>query len=138
MPLPGSTASSADCTAGLEHSGAASTSPPWASPGTGESDRLPVWPNDWWERGAAQAAALAAHLGAARFAVMGASAGGIVALLTALRDPERGAAVVAVSCGERLIASDLERVVRERGPATRTDAHGFRRAADDLLAAARF
>ena len=121
--LPGSTASSANYAAELEHFGRRFHVVALDFLGTGGSDRLPLWPADWWEQGADQAAALAAHVGAARYAVIGSSAGGIVALLTALRDPKRVAAVVADSCVERLSADDLERVVHERDPAT----HGMAR-----------
>ena len=82
-----------------------------------------MWPAGWWEDGAAQAAALAAHLGAARYAVMGTHGSGLVALLTALWDPERVAGVVADGCDERLTADDLERVVHDRDPST----HGMAR-----------
>ena len=121
--LPGNTASSASYSAELEHFGRRFRVAALDFLGTGGSDRLPTWPADWWEDGAAQAAALAAHLGAARFAVMGTRGSGCVALLTALWDPERVAGVVADGCVERLAAEDLERVVHERDPAT----HGMAR-----------
>lgn len=117
--LPGSTASSANYTAELEYFGRRFHVAALDFLGTGGSDRLPIWPDGWWEDGADQAAALAATLGGGRYAVMGAGGGGVIALLTALRDPARVAAVVADSCVERLTAEDLERVVHEREPATR-------------------
>jgi len=121
--LPGSTASSATYSAELEHFGRRYHIAALDVLGTGGSDRLPVWPAGWWEDCAAQAAALAAHLGAARYAVMGTRGSGSVALLTALWDPERVAAVVADGSVERLTADDLERVVHERDPST----HGMAR-----------
>ena len=121
--LPGSTASSASYEAELLHFGRSFHVAALDFLGTGRSDRLRVWSPDWWERGASQAAALAARLGAASYAVMGSGGGGIVALLTALWDPQHVAAVVADSCVERLTAADLERIVHERDPAT----HGMAR-----------
>ena len=121
--LPGSAASSASYSAELEHFGRRFHVAALDVLGTGGSDRLPVWPEGWWEHGATEAAALAAHLGAARYAVMGTRGGGVIALLTALRDPERVAGVVADACVERLTAEDLERAVHERDPAT----HGMAR-----------
>jgi len=121
--LPGSTASSANYAAELEHFGRRFHVAALDFLGTGGSGRLPIWPAGWWEDGAAQAAALAAHLGAARYAVMGTRDSGSVALLTALWNPERVAGVVADGCVERLAAEDLERVVHDRDPAT----HGMAR-----------
>jgi pimeloyl-ACP methyl ester carboxylesterase len=121
--LPGNTASSANYSAELEHYGRRFRVAALDFLGTGGSDRLPVWPDDWGERGAAQVAAVAARLGAARYAVMGTRGGGYVALLAALWDSARVAAVVADSCVERLAAEDLEQVVHERDP----EIHGMAR-----------
>lgn len=121
--LPGATASSANYSAELEHFGRRFHVAALDFLGTGGSDRLPIWPASWWEDGAAQAAALAAHLGAAQYAVMGTRGSGSVALLAALWDPGRVAGVIADGCVERLTAEDLERVVHERDPAT----HGMAR-----------
>jgi pimeloyl-ACP methyl ester carboxylesterase len=121
--LPGSTASSANYAAELEHYGRRFHVVALDFLGTGGSDRLPIWPAGWWEDGAAQAAALAAHIGAARYAVMGTSGSGCVALLTALWDPERVAGVVADGSIERLTADDLERIVHQRDPSI----HGMAR-----------
>ena len=121
--LPGSTASSANYSAELEHFGRRFRVASLDFLGTGESDRLPVWPDDWAERGAAQVATVAARLGAVRYAVMGTRGSAYVALLAALWDSARVAAAVADSCVERLTAKDLERVVHERDPAI----HGMAR-----------
>ena len=83
--LPDSMASSASYEAEMLHFGRRFHVAALDFLGTGQSDRLRVWTPDWWERGALQAATLATRLGAARYAVMGAGGGGIVALLTALR-----------------------------------------------------
>ncbi len=95
--LPGNTATSACHLRELEHFGERfhAVSPDFL--GTGQSDRLDEWPLDWYEQGAHTAAALAGHLGAERFAVMGTSGGGFVALLTAAFYPDAVQAVVADS-----------------------------------------
>ncbi|MBD3305798.1 alpha/beta fold hydrolase [candidate division KSB3 bacterium] len=82
--------------------------------GTGRSDRLDAWPDDWWERAAADVAALVQFIGEDRAVLMGTSGGGIVALLTAILFPERVQAVVADSCVERYPADMLREVVAER------------------------
>lgn len=70
--------------------------------GTGRSDRVPVWVDDWYDQGAHQAAALVEHLGYSTALVMGTSGGAVVALLLAALYPSRVRAVVADSLGERL------------------------------------
>jgi pimeloyl-ACP methyl ester carboxylesterase len=69
--------------------------------GTGESDRVPVWPDDWYDQGARQAAALVEHLGHSTCVVMGTSGGAVVALLMAALSRNRVRAVIADSFGER-------------------------------------
>ena len=119
--LPGSSASSASHAGELAHFGRTYHVAALDFLGTGGSDRVAPWPATWWERGAEQAAALAAHLGAGRYAVMGVSGGGAAALLTALRAPGQVAAVIADSCVERLSPEELEHIVHERDP----DTHGM-------------
>jgi len=51
--------------------------------GTGKSQRLASWPEDWWEKCADDAAALINHLGEQSCLVMGTSGGGNIALLLA-------------------------------------------------------
>jgi valacyclovir hydrolase len=134
--LPGSGASSASHAGELAHFGLKYHVIALDFLGTGGSDRVAPWPAGWWELGAEQAAALAAHLGADKYAVMGASGGGAVALLTALRAPGQVAAVVADSCVERLSPAELEHIVHERDPDTRgmTEAREGRNAeAGDLI-----
>jgi pimeloyl-ACP methyl ester carboxylesterase len=108
--LPGSTASSASHAGELKHFGSTHHVVALDYLGTGASDRLELWPPDWWESGAAQADALAAHLGAERYAILGCSGGGTMALLAAADHPDRVTAVVADSCPERLTPDDLRRL----------------------------
>jgi valacyclovir hydrolase len=65
--------------------------------GTGRSERLAVWPDDWWARAAEDAATLMTHLGESSCVAMGTSGGAVVALLLAAISPERVQAVVADS-----------------------------------------
>jgi pimeloyl-ACP methyl ester carboxylesterase len=69
--------------------------------GTGDSDRISVWADDWYDQGAHQAAALVAHLECSTCIVMGTSGGAVVALLMAALYPQRVRAVVADSFGAR-------------------------------------
>jgi pimeloyl-ACP methyl ester carboxylesterase len=69
--------------------------------GTGGSDRVSSWADDWYDQGAHQAAALVEHLGYLHCRVMGTSGGAVVALLMAALYPKRVRAVVADSFGER-------------------------------------
>ena len=101
LVLPGNTASSACHDGELAH---------WSNRyhvasldylGTGRSERVSVWADDWYEQGAHQAAALVEHLGYSTFTVMGTSGGAVVALLLAALYPARVRAVIADSFGER-------------------------------------
>ena len=116
--LPGNTASSACHIGELEYFGQRYHTVALDFLGTGQSDRVAVWPDDWWEQGAYCAAALVEHLGQESCLVMGSSGGGIAALLLALLMPERVQAVIADSCVERLPAERLEAVVAERAQRT--------------------
>ncbi len=125
--MPGSTASSASHDGELRFFGRTRRAAALDYLGTGESGRLEPWPPDWWEGGAAQADALAAHLGAERYALLGCSGGGTMALLAAADHPDRVTAVVADSCPERLSPADLRRLVDlrldEASPRTGPGAH---------------
>ena len=119
--LPGSGASSASHVGELAHFGRTYRVAALDFLGTGSSERVAPWTTDWWGLCAEQAAALAVHLGADRYAVMGGSGGGTVALLTAIHAPGHVAAVVADSCVERLTPAELEHIVHDRDP----DTHGM-------------
>jgi pimeloyl-ACP methyl ester carboxylesterase len=112
--LPGSTASSANHAGELAYFGRTHHVAALDYLGTGASERLEHWPLDWWESGAEQAAALAAHLGAARYALMGCSGGGTMTLLVAATRPDEVTAVVADSCARALTPEDLRRIVAGR------------------------
>lgn len=100
LVLPGATASSAHHEGDLrrlsQQFGLRAVSLDFA--GTGQSGRLDRWPDDWWEQGAHDAAALVAHLGEETALVSGTSGGGVIALLAAILHPERVRAVIADSC----------------------------------------
>lgn len=70
--------------------------------GTGKSGRIAVWPDDWWQQNARDAAALITHLGYEQAAVIGTSGGGIAALWCAILFPDKVRAVIADSIGHHL------------------------------------
>jgi pimeloyl-ACP methyl ester carboxylesterase len=82
--------------------------------GTGRSDRLAVWPDQWWLEGAQAAVALMDHLSEAHAVVMGTSGGGVVALLMAQLVPDRVRAVVADSCVACQPPETLQAAVADR------------------------
>ncbi len=96
--LPGNTASSAVHVGELAHFGQLVHAVALDLPGTGQSDRIDVWPDNWWLEGARAAIALLDHLSAAQAVVMGASGGAVAALLMAQHAPDRVHAVIADSC----------------------------------------
>ncbi|MBI5567258.1 MAG: alpha/beta fold hydrolase [Chloroflexi bacterium] len=98
--LPGNTASSAHHVDDLAYFSQRFHAVSLDFAGTGQSDRLAVWPLDWWVQGAHAAAALIDHLGEERAIVLGTSGGGIVALHLAIQHPDRVRAVIADSCIE--------------------------------------
>ena len=112
--LPGNTASSACHGGELEYFGARRRAVALDLWGSGQSDRLPVWPADWWEQGARDAAKLVDRLGCSDAIVMGTSGGAIAALLMAGLYPERVRAVIADSAVSRLAAPALSREVENR------------------------
>ncbi len=67
-------------------------------PGVGQSERLDVWPADWWLQGARAAVTLLDHLECSQGIVMGTSGGAVSALLMAQHAPDRVRAVIADSC----------------------------------------
>lgn len=117
--LPGNTASSAcheEEMAYFSHHYHAVALDFW---GTGQSDRVEVWPDNWWETDAYDVSALIKHLGEEHAALMGTSGGGIVALLTAILFPDRVRAVITDSCIEKYPAQMLRDVVTRRQDRTK-------------------
>jgi pimeloyl-ACP methyl ester carboxylesterase len=70
--------------------------------GTGKSDRVAIWAQDWRADGTSQAKTLVEHLGFEGCIVMGTSGGAAAALLMAIHFPEIVRAVIADSCVERI------------------------------------
>jgi pimeloyl-ACP methyl ester carboxylesterase len=116
--LPGNTASSACHLGELEHFGRHYHAVALDFPGTGRSDRLAVWPRDWWAEGAAAAVALLEQLGAERCIAVGTSGGAAVALLLAIHYPGRVRAVIADSVVARIPAPALRALLAERAQRT--------------------
>lgn len=113
--LPGNTASGALHEGELSHFGERYHAVALDLPGTGRSERLGVWPDDWWLESARAAAALVEHLGSGeRAIVMGASGGGVAALLMAQHRPDRVRAVIADSCVKRQPPAVLRQAVADR------------------------
>ncbi len=99
--LPGNTASSALHRGELEHFGKRYRAVALDLPGTGQSERMRTWPDDWWLQGAQAAVALLDHLSVARSVMVGTSGGAVSALLMAQHAPKRVRAVIADSCVKR-------------------------------------
>ena len=117
--LPGNTASSVCHQGELDHFGQRYCAVSLDFLGTGASDRIQVWPEDWWETGAAQVEALIAHLGYEVALLLGTSGGAVIALLAAILYPERVRGVVADSTVERFSPEMLQQnVVEGRSPRT--------------------
>jgi valacyclovir hydrolase len=112
--LHGNTASSAHHMGELEYFGRRYHAVALDFLGCGKSDRVEVWPDDWWIQGGHDAAALVSHLGHDRASLMGTSGGAITALWTAILHPERVQALIADSCVERQSASFTEHLIQER------------------------
>jgi pimeloyl-ACP methyl ester carboxylesterase len=112
--LPGNTASSAHHLADLAYFGGRHRAVALDFAGTGRSDRLAVWPVDWWVQGAHAAEALIAHLGEERAIVLGTSGGAFAALHLAILHPDRVGAVIADSCIERWPPEALRAAVASR------------------------
>jgi pimeloyl-ACP methyl ester carboxylesterase len=86
--------------------------------GTGRSDRVAVWADDWWQSGARQVQALLDHLERQTCIAMGTSGGAIVALWTAILYPDCVRAVVADSCVARFPLDLLDNLLYERARRT--------------------
>ena len=117
--LPGNTASSTLHEGELAHFGQRYHAVALDLPGTGRSDRIETWPDDWWRQGARAAAALVEHLSAERAVVVGTSGGAVAALLMAQHLPHRVRAVISDSVVKRQPPEVLRAEVaarRERHP----------------------
>lgn len=111
--LHGNTASSAVHPGELAHFGQRYRAVALDALGCGQSDRLAVWPVDWWKQYALHARALIAQIGAQRCIVVGTSGGAIAALWLAALAPQAVRAVVADSCVSRLSPARLHEIVSE-------------------------
>jgi valacyclovir hydrolase len=82
--------------------------------GTGQSGRMGVWPNDWWQQAARDVSSLIAHLGYESAALIGTSGGAIIALWCAILFPDQLSAVVADSVGHHLPPERLREEIANR------------------------
>lgn len=113
--LPGNTASSAHLQANLDYFSDRFQVAALDFLGTGQSERVVVWADQWWYQGARQIAALIAHLGYRQAVLMGASGGAVAALLTAIHFPQVVRAVVADSFVEQAPPEEFrQRVIADR------------------------
>ncbi len=87
--LPGNTASSASHAGELDYFGRWYHTVCLDFIGTGQSERVPAWPEAWWEICAGDVAALVDHLGQGQAILMGTSGGAVVALLAAILYSEK-------------------------------------------------
>jgi pimeloyl-ACP methyl ester carboxylesterase len=109
--LPGNTASSAHLQGELDYFSDRYLVAALDFLGTGKSDRVAVWADQWWYQGAQQVAALVEHLGFSQVILMGASGGAVAALLTAINFPDRVQAVVADSFVEQAPPDQFRKLV---------------------------
>ena len=116
--LPGNTASSAHLQGELAYFGQSFHAVALDFWGTGQSERLPVWPDDWWQQGAVDAAALITRLNEAPAVIVGMSGGAAVALYLALDFPHLVRAVIADSFTPTFPSGTLVREVNARLPAS--------------------
>ncbi|WP_300668450.1 alpha/beta hydrolase [Desulfoluna sp.] len=112
--LPGNTSSSSCHEEELDYFGQTYHAVSFDFRGTGKSQRLATWSQDWWDLCAEDLAALVSHLGQKRCAVMGTSGGALVALLFAIKYPDLVSGVVADSCAELFAPDNLRSEVSER------------------------
>ena len=82
--------------------------------GTGNSERLASWPDNWYEYAAGQISALISHLGYRKAYVMGTSGGAVVAVHLAARHPEKIRALVLDSFSSRFSVRMLKKNVLEQ------------------------
>jgi len=129
--LPGNTASSASHLGELAHFGQRYRAVALDFPGTGQSQRVAVWPRNWWADVAGAAVALLDQLGAERCLAVGASGGAAVALRLAIDHPERVAAVIADSVVAHIPADELRPLLAERARRTAGQVAFWRQAHGD-------
>jgi pimeloyl-ACP methyl ester carboxylesterase len=98
--LPGNTASSAYHLGELEYFGSRCRAVALDPLGTGLSQRLEVWPEDWWQQLGRDAISLIDHLGEREAVLVGTSGGAVAALWAGIYAPERVRAVIADSTEE--------------------------------------
>ena len=84
-------------------------------PGCGLSERIDVWPKNWWRSCADAAAALVRHLDCGPAVYVGTSGGGIASLLAAIHHPATVRAVVVDSSVGAWTPEDLEGLLAARG-----------------------
>ena len=116
--LPGNTASSALHMGELEYFGRRFHAAALDFLGTGQSERLATWPQDWWQQGARDALALVEHLGAREAIFMGTSGGAVAALWAAILAPQRVRAVIADSTAAGIPAQQLRALLADRAQRT--------------------
>jgi pimeloyl-ACP methyl ester carboxylesterase len=116
--LPGNTASSCCHEGELYYFGQTFHAVSLDFRGTGKSQRVSPWPQNWWDTCAEDVAALLFHLGVQRCMVMGTSGGANIALLFAIRYPELVSGVIADSCVELHSPANLRKEVSERARQT--------------------
>lgn len=116
--LPGNTASSACHDGELQHFGAKFHVVALDLPGTGGSDRIATWPDDWFGLGARATAALVEGLGGKPAVLVGCSGGAIIALRLAAARPDLVRAVIADSGLGRIEPAGLRVEVAHRAQRT--------------------
>lgn len=87
--------------------------------GTGHSQRLPLWPENWWDTCADDIAALVRHLDQKHCILLGTSGGANIALLFAIKYPQLVSAVIADSCAEIHAPINLRKEVTDRALCTK-------------------
>lgn len=116
--LPGNTASSACHLGELAHFGQRYRAVALDLLGTGQSERVAVWPRNWWAEGATAAVALLDQLDGEQCVAVGTSGGAAIALLLAIHEPGRVRAVIADSVVAHIPADALRTLLAERARRT--------------------
>jgi valacyclovir hydrolase len=116
--LTGNTSSSAMQVGELAHFGRSYHAVALDYWGTGASERVRVWPDDWWQIATTDVIALLEHLGEGPAVLVGSSGGGAVALVVAALSPSGVSAVIADSCVPFLSPDWVRRVLAARSRAS--------------------